>query len=115
MRVRLLYFGVLKDLVGAAEAAVELREGTTVGGLLEVLRGGTSNSGMGNVADDGGQDRLWRGLAVAVNRQYCSPSQILCEGDEVALLPPVSGGCFALGEKLASLAETFEQGLPDEG
>jgi len=31
----------------------------------------------------------------------------LREGDEVALLPPVSGGCFADGEKLAALAKTL--------
>jgi molybdopterin converting factor small subunit len=93
MRVRLLYFGVLKELLGAAEGAVELEDGATVGWLLEDLRARTSNSGMGNVVEDGARDRLWRGLAVAVNRQYCSPSQILSEGDEVALLPPVSGGC----------------------
>ncbi|MEO6829935.1 MAG: molybdenum cofactor biosynthesis protein MoaE [Acidobacteriaceae bacterium] len=32
-------------------------------------------------------------VAVAVNREYAAPTQVLCEGDEVALLPPVSGGC----------------------
>jgi molybdopterin converting factor small subunit len=114
MRVRLLYFGVLKDLLGEAEGAVELGEGATVGRLLEVLRGGTSNSGMGDVAEDGARDRLWQGLAVAVNRQYCSSSQILCEGDEVALLPPVSGGCYAHGEELVSELVLYE-GSADAG
>jgi hypothetical protein len=53
---------------------------------------------------DGAQEeRLWRSLAVAVNREYSSHGAVLRDGDEVALLPPVSGGCFAYGEKRASL------------
>ena len=47
---------------------------------------------------------LWRSLAVAVNREYASQAVVLREGDEVALLPPVSGGCCAHGEKRSSLA-----------
>jgi molybdopterin converting factor small subunit len=35
---------------------------------------------------------LWRSLAVAVNREYASQAAVLCDDDEVALLPPVSGG-----------------------
>jgi molybdopterin converting factor small subunit len=38
------------------------------------------------------EQRLWRSLAVAVNREYGSASIVLRDGDEVALLPPVSGG-----------------------
>lgn len=49
-------------------------------------------------------ERLWRSLAVAVNREYASPDAALGDGDEVALLPPVSGGCFAHDERLASFA-----------
>ena len=84
MRVKLLYFGVLKDLVGATEGAIELPDGATAGGLLRILRERTSNIQM--------EERLWQSLAVAVNRQYASPQQVLREDDEVALLPPVSGG-----------------------
>jgi len=43
MRVKLLYFGVLKDLVGATEGAIELPDGATAGGLLRILRERTSN------------------------------------------------------------------------
>ena len=41
---------------------------------------------------------------MAVNREYASADTVLHEGDEVALLPPVSGGCFAQGGSLAPLA-----------
>jgi molybdopterin converting factor subunit 1 len=92
MRVRVLYFGVLRERVGVADETVELADGATVGDLLGLLRARTSNSGMGNQADEGLNERLWRSLAVAVNREYGSASIVLREGDEVALLPPVSGG-----------------------
>ncbi len=38
---------------------------------------------------------LWDKVAVAVNQQYASASEALQEHDEVALLPPVSGGAHA--------------------
>jgi hypothetical protein len=47
---------------------------------------------------------------VAVNREYSSHGAVLRDGDEVALLPPVSGGCFAYGEKRAALAKDHEDG-----
>jgi hypothetical protein len=49
---------------------------------------------------------VWKSIAVAVNREYAGLAHILNEGDEVALLPPVSGGCYAHGESLAPLAKT---------
>jgi molybdopterin converting factor subunit 1 len=88
MRVRVLHFGVLQELFGTADEAVELPAGATVGELLGVLRARTSNQAMG----DKDQERLWRSIAVAVNQEYGSPGSTLREGDEVALLPPVSGG-----------------------
>jgi molybdopterin converting factor small subunit len=86
MRIGLLYFGVLKDWMGAADESVVVASGTTVGGVLEILRTRTSNRGM--------EEGMWMSLAVAVNREYAGAEVELREGDEVALLPPVSGGCF---------------------
>jgi MoaE-MoaD fusion protein len=79
MQVRVLFFGVLKDLLESSGEAVELPEGATVGDLAEKLR-------------DGAEHPVWGALAVAVNREYASRSAVLRDGDEVALLPPVSGG-----------------------
>lgn len=92
--MRLLYFGVLKELIGVSEETVELPEGTMVGELLHILRGRTSNPSMSNGTDEG----LWRSLAVAVNRAYGSSEVVLHQDDEVALLPPVSGGYYAYSE-----------------
>lgn len=92
VRVKVLYFGVLRDRVGASDEVAELADGATVAALLELLRGRTSKESMGNEATSSLDERLWRSLAVAVNREYGSASIVLRDGDEVALLPPVSGG-----------------------
>ena len=85
MRVRVVSFGILKDWLGASEVAMELPEGATVGDLLVKL------------SADGSAARL-AGIAVGVNAEYATASQQLREGDEVALLPPVSGGSEARPE-----------------
>ncbi len=83
--MQVLLFGVLRDSFGAGERWVELAGASaTVGELLDVLE---SSSGAAT-------QPLWPRLAVAVNRHYAQRSEALAEGDEVALLPPVSGGAF---------------------
>ena len=77
MRVRVLYFGVLKDAFGRAGESLALAEGASVADLLRVIRG---------------PEGFWDSIAVAVNQEYAKGSDVLKEGDEVALLPPVSGG-----------------------
>jgi molybdopterin synthase catalytic subunit len=79
IEVRVLPFGVLKDWLGASPAAVELQDGATVADLLARLA-------EGKVA------QALRGIAVSVNAEYATTSHVLREGDEIGLLPPVSGG-----------------------
>jgi MoaE-MoaD fusion protein len=80
MRVRLLAFGMLKDSLGGAERTVELPEGATVAALLEHVQQAQGAP-------------LLRGIAVSVNAEFATMETRLKEGDEVGLLPPVSGGC----------------------
>ena len=82
--MKVLCFGVLKDLLGFATEEIEAPEGAVVGDLLRILAGRTSNFRM--------EAQMWQSLAVAVNRQYETAACVLLDGDEVALLPPVSGG-----------------------
>jgi molybdopterin synthase catalytic subunit len=79
MEVRVLGFGVLKDWLGAQETTVELPEGATVGELLARLNATQPFP-------------VPRGIAVSVNAEFATATQELNEGDEVGLLPPVSGG-----------------------
>jgi molybdopterin synthase catalytic subunit len=83
MQVQVLPFGVLKDWLGSSAATVELPEGATVAELLGKLSAGQA-------APQPAQ--LLRGIAVSVNAEFATTSQVLREGDEVGLLPPVSGG-----------------------
>jgi MoaE-MoaD fusion protein len=56
------------------------------------------------------------GLLYAVNREYAEPAQELHDGDEVALIPPVSGGAFRLtGEPLDLLAPVQEVQVEEAG
>jgi molybdopterin converting factor small subunit len=81
MRVRMRLFGPLKEIARAAHEWRELREGETVAGLLAALHREEALPG-----------KLLMASAVAVNQEYAQPTRILLDGDEVAILPPVSGG-----------------------
>jgi molybdopterin synthase catalytic subunit/molybdopterin converting factor small subunit len=81
IRVRLLSFGSLKTLFADGGDWRDIKPGESVAGLLVQLR------------DDGILPAAaMRAAAIAVNHSYASPDQILNDGDEVAILPPVSGG-----------------------
>lgn len=80
VQVRVIPFGILKDWLGAAPATVELPDGASVAELL---------AHVGKRVPD----RALSGIAVSVNAEYASATQVLRQGDEVGLLPPVSGGC----------------------
>jgi len=86
MRVRVIAFGVLKEWLSPDAVDVELPEGATVGSLLEQLRAGLPERAPNDA---------FHGIAVGVNAEYAQAAQILHEGDEVGLLPPVSGGSSA--------------------
>lgn len=81
MQVRILPFGVLKDWLGVS--TMDLPEGATVATLLAELA-----AERGRVP----ASSIWSSIAVSVNAEYAGASQILRDGDEVGLLPPVSGG-----------------------
>jgi MoaE-MoaD fusion protein len=84
MHVKVISFGMLKDCLGSGTTLIELEEGATVADLMRTL-----------VADPRRGNRLelqLAGIAVGVNAEYATATRVLRDGDEVALLPPVSGG-----------------------
>ena len=94
MRVRVLFFGVLKDLVGSAEETLVMAPDSTLETLFEsyaerfaTLRGKRPS------------------ILFARNGEFSKPDTMLCDNDEVALLPPVSGG--SKGEKEQSDEHIF--------
>lgn len=81
VNIRTLFFASYRDLVGTRSLDVELSPGATVADLVGTLRkrGGPYAS-------------LPQDPPVAVNRSYAAADEVLEEGDEVAVLPPVAGG-----------------------
>lgn len=81
MHVRILYFALLRDRLGRDRETIELPDGSTAHDLLDVLA-------QASPVIAGAR----RSLQVAVNQEMVPLSQPLAAGDEVALIPPVSGG-----------------------
>jgi molybdopterin converting factor subunit 1 len=81
MIVHVLYFGIVRERIGLGEEAVELRAGSTVAELAAILsiKHGDLAAGVAT-------------LRLAVNLNYVDPDTVLQDDDEVAVIPPVSGG-----------------------
>jgi molybdopterin synthase catalytic subunit len=81
MRVRVLFFGGLKDLAGKSSDSLELPDRSLVRDVLAHYRAQVPR-----------MSESLASLAVAVNQEYAGAETALKSDDEVALLPPVSGG-----------------------
>ncbi len=104
MRVQVIPFGVLKDWLGSPAGTVELPDGATVAALMERLR---------TTLPAGAPEQMLRGIAVSVNAEYAQAGRVLHDGDEVGLLPPVSGGAARADTVRAGAARTAD--ALDEG
>jgi molybdopterin synthase catalytic subunit/molybdopterin converting factor small subunit len=81
MKIEVLFFGLAHDLTGFAREQAEIVEGER----LDYLRR--------RYEDRFPRLREFSGsLLAAVNQELAEPSRVLCDGDEVAFMPPVSGG-----------------------
>ena len=81
MRVRILFFGILKEMAGKSMDELDLPDGASVRDVLARYESQIPRLKESLPA-----------LALAVNQQYAEPDTVLRANDEVALLPPVSGG-----------------------
>jgi molybdopterin synthase catalytic subunit len=81
MQVRVLVFGQLKDIASPGELSMEVPAGSTVESLFAELVGRYP-----------ALEGLASSIAIARNQNFAQPGELLADGDEIALLPPVSGG-----------------------
>ncbi len=81
MTVQLLFFGILSDLIKPGPVEMDLIDGATVGDVRARVVAGHPEAASGTST-----------AMVAVNQSYSDDSCVLNAGDEVAFLPPVSGG-----------------------
>lgn len=88
MQIRVLFFGMLKDAMARESELLQLPEACTVQQILEHYTVHAPQT-----------KPMLQSLAVAVNQQYAKASQALHDGDEVALLPPVSGGSTSAADE----------------
>ena len=79
--VKVLLFGAAADQTGVRQTEVSVGDGTTLGELWPVLA--DRHPGLAPMRDT---------LAFAVNGEYARMDDLVSPGDEVAVLPPVSGG-----------------------
>ena len=86
MKVKAKFFAAIKDIMGISEAEVELTPGTTARDLLQ--RYCQQHPPLSRYADT---------TMISVNLEFVPPGTRLQEGDEIAFIPPVSGGsCTAV-------------------
>ena len=91
MQVRVLFFGLLADITGRREQSLELRDRATLADLLARC-----------CADFPGLAKFSDSLALSVNQDYSPRTTELHNEDEVALLPPVSGGASPMETRQGS-------------
>ena len=81
MRIHLKYFAVIRETLGRSEETRDVDEGATAGSVYDEIAG-----------EEPRLAAMKRSVMLMVNQEYVPASQTLGEGDELALIPPVSGG-----------------------
>ncbi len=98
MRVRVRLFAGLRERAGTRGSEIELPDGSSVADVWGALDLGDEPAG----------------LLVAVNHRYAGRDDALADGDEVAFIPPVSGGAFRLCEQALDLDDAVREVASDE-
>lgn len=80
MTIKILAFGITKDILGTAKKEVEITEGTNVGELKELLE------------KDFPELKRLKSYFIAIDDEYAEDHQIITVTNELAIIPPVSGG-----------------------
>ncbi|OGL43496.1 MAG: molybdopterin converting factor subunit 1 [Candidatus Schekmanbacteria bacterium RBG_16_38_10] len=81
MKIKVKFFALISEKIGAREINIEIKDGMTLEILWEELK--NSYPVLKNINSS---------LLFSINHEYASLDSLLKEGDEIALIPPVSGG-----------------------
>lgn len=98
MKVHVRLFAGLRERAGSGSSELDLPDGAVVGDVWPALSLGAEPPG----------------ILFAVNRAYAERGEALGDGDEVALIPPVSGGSFRLSENPLSLEAAVDEVRADD-
>ena len=80
--INVKFFGAAREIVGAGEREFELPEMTTAGAAFEIVLNEFPAL----------REKFGKSLLLAVNQNYANGDEIINDGDELAIFPPVSGG-----------------------
>jgi len=98
VKVTVRLFAGLRELAGVRATEIELPAGATAADIWPAL----------SLGDEP------QGLMIAVNKSYAARDSTLEDGDEVALIPPVSGGAFRLSEEPLVLDDAVREVASDD-
>ncbi len=82
IRIHMRYFAIVREQLGKSKETIELADGSTVGDALDLV-----------LADNLRLKNAEGSLMVMVDQHYRPRDFVLSDGVEVAIIPPVSGGC----------------------
>jgi len=97
MLVRVLFFGMLKDVAGRGSESLNLPDDATLDDALTHLRNEIPRL-----------EALLPSIAMSINQEYAGPESRLNPDDEIALLPPVSGGTQGIQRHVAIVREKID-------
>ncbi len=81
MKITLRFFGQLRELANCDETTIEVKEGTKIGDLVWLVGERFPN-----------MRQHLKVVSFSIDNEYASKDTVLNEGNEVSLLPPISGG-----------------------
>jgi molybdopterin synthase catalytic subunit len=105
MRVRVLFFAVVRERLGRDEEVLELADGADVGAAWAALERAHPELG-----------GLRAAVKLAVNEEFAAGERVLADGDVIAIIPPVAGGSgvFRVSDEALSLDEVVRAVTTEE-
>ena len=100
--INVLFFGLLRDVVGMRQETCEMPATATLGGVFDAYAIRFPRL-----------SELRRSIVVARNHQFCDPGAPVSDGDEIAFLPPVSGGSGVFSREFTDGHGNFFALTPD--
>ena len=80
MKIKVLGFGIVREIFGNQSVEIDIDEGLTVSGLREILESRFPKM------------RTLKSYMIALDEEYADEDQVISNLNEIAVIPPVSGG-----------------------